>query len=94
MESMLYNYNLTIELQWKILTSYERENQKITIEFWIQVYAYKKNAVNENPFKELFDFVLKFLILPFSNAEIFSGMNILRTKIRNRMTLSTMNSLR
>ena len=36
-----------------------------------------KNAVNENPFKELSDFVMIFLVLPFSNAEIFNGMNIL-----------------
>ncbi|KNC34558.1 hypothetical protein FF38_13864 [Lucilia cuprina] len=47
----------TLELQWQKLTSYEWENQKKAIEFWIQVYEYK-NAVNENPFKELSGFVM------------------------------------
>ena len=50
----------------------------------------------KNLFKELFDFVMKFLVLPFSNAEVervFSGMNILKTKIRNRIILNTMNLL-
>lgn len=55
-----------------------------------------KNALNDNPFKELSSFVMKFLILPFSNAEeerVFSGMNLIKTKIRNRMELNTINSL-
>lgn len=39
---------------------------------------------------------MKFLVLPFSNAEVervFSGMNLIKTKIRNRFTLNTVNSL-
>lgn len=55
-----------------------------------------KDALNENPFKELSLFVMKFLVLPFSNAEVervFSGMNLLKTKIRNRLSLNTINSL-
>lgn len=84
-----------LELQWQKLNSYDWKNQKSTTEFWINIFEYK-NAINENPFRELSTFVMKFLVLPFSNAEVervFSGMNIIKTKIRNRFSLNTMNSL-
>lgn len=84
-----------LEQQWQKLSSYEWINQNTTIDFWINVFEYK-NALNENPFNELASFVMKFLVLPFSNAEVervFSGMNLIKTKIRNRMMLNTMNSL-
>lgn len=74
---------------------YEWANKNSTIDFWISVYKYK-NALNENPFQELSSFVMKFLVLPFSNGEVervFSDMNLIKTKIRNRMILNTMNSL-
>ena len=46
--------------------------------------------MNENPFKELSDFDMKFLVLSFSNAEVervFRGMNLLKSKI-NRAILN------
>lgn len=85
----------TLEQQWQKLSLYEWTNQKSTIEFWTNVFEYK-DALNENPFFELASFVMKFLVLPFSNAEVervFSGMNLIKTKIINRMNLNTMNSL-
>lgn len=84
-----------LEHQWQKLNSYEWLNKNSTVDFWVNVYEYK-NALNENPFSELATFAMKFLVLPFSNAEVervFSGMNLIKTKIRNRMMLNTMNSL-
>lgn len=56
------------------------------------VYAVNeyRDAAGENPFKKLSDFVLKLLSLPFSNADVervFSTMNFVKNKTRNRMKL-------
>ncbi|XP_039968257.1 uncharacterized protein LOC120780053 [Bactrocera tryoni] len=95
MEDFTVDEITILKKQWQKLSTYEWANKNSTIDFWISVYEYK-NALNENPFQELSSFVMKFLVLPFSNAEverIFSGMNLIKTKIRNRMILNTMNSL-
>lgn len=95
MTKLTVDYITNLEIQWQNLNSYKWLNQKTTVEFWVNVYEYN-NAMNENPFHELSSFVMKFLVLPFSNAEVervFSGMNLIKTKIRNRLVLNTMNSL-
>lgn len=62
----------TLEHQWQKLNSYELLNKNSTVDFWINVYGYKK-AINENPFSELASFAIKFWVLPFSNAEVKIG---------------------
>jgi len=56
-------------------------------QFWIEVYAFK-DAANNNPLKELADLTLNVLCIPWSNAackRVFSQMNLIKTKLRNRM---------
>lgn len=63
--------------------------------FWHEVSNYK-NANGENPFKDLCDLALSFLVLPFSNAEverIFSQLNIVKNKTRNKLNLEMVNSI-
>ena len=53
-----------------------------------QGVANHKDTSGENDFSELDDLVLSMLALPFSNSaaeRIFSQMNLIKTKFRNRM---------
>lgn len=55
-----------------------------------------KNAAGLNAFPELVDLAITALSLPHSNAEVervFSVMNIVKSKIRNRMSALTLNSI-
>lgn len=66
-----------------------------TVKFWLEVCHYEDAGMN-NPFQELVDFALLVLVLPHSNADVervFSQMNIIKTKQRNRMSLHTLNSI-
>ena len=63
--------------------------------FWIEVGEYK-DASGCNPFLELFQCAISALILPHSNAEIervFSAMNYVKSKPRNRMSLQLLNAI-
>ena len=58
--------------------------------------ANHKDASSENDFKELSDFILSMLALPFSNAAVeraFSQMNLIKTKFRNRMQQEMLEAL-
>lgn len=50
-----------IELQWQKLNCYKWTNQSSTVKLWIEVCEYK-NALKENPFKDLAVFVMNFLL--------------------------------
>lgn len=66
-----------------------------TSSFWVEVF-YFKDSVGNNPFKELANFALEILSLPWSNAEVervFSQLNIVKTKLRNRLITSTVNAV-
>lgn len=63
--------------------------------FWLDVQEFK-NSANENPFKELAEFALSMLCLPISNADIervFSDMNLVKSKLRNKMQSELLNSI-
>lgn len=82
-----YNEIDIIQNQWENITKQHWDSNMDTTTFWIQVYNFK-NSVEETPFKELAEFVLSLLVLPFSNADVervFSTMGLVKTKIRNRM---------
>lgn len=82
-----------------IITQYENihlvkwQNVNNTIMFWHEVSNYS-NANEENPFKDRCDLALSFLVLSFSNAEverIFSQLNIVKNKTRNKLNLEMVN---
>ncbi|XP_037805541.1 uncharacterized protein LOC119599716 [Lucilia sericata] len=94
-----YNYTADeitmIEAQWRNLLNYKWTYTESTVDFWVEVREFK-NALQENPFTELLQFVFSFLVLPFSNAEVerlFSTMKIVKTKQRNRIKLKMLNAL-
>ena len=70
-------------------------HSKTTIDLWIEVEKYR-DSVGQNPFQEIAKFALKLLSLPHSNADIervFSQMNLVKNKTRNRMQFDTLNSI-
>ncbi|XP_045123965.1 uncharacterized protein LOC123511927 [Portunus trituberculatus] len=84
-----------IELQWSNITLVKWLETKDTVKFWAEVNRYK-DASDNNPYHELSSIALTVLSLPHSNAEIervFSQMNIIKTKLRNKMQADTTNAL-
>lgn len=84
-----------IETQWQNLHCINWPKANNTLNFWTAVYTYE-NSGFENPYKELATFVLSLLTLPFSNAEVerlFSQMNLIKTKTRNRMQNELLNGI-
>lgn len=53
-----------IQNQWSYISEHLWDTNMNTTDFWIQVHNFR-NSINENPFKELSDFVLSLLVLPF-----------------------------
>ncbi|CAK1585546.1 unnamed protein product [Parnassius mnemosyne] len=81
--------------EWHNINFIKWNNTTNTVRFWIKVLQYK-NAVGENPFSLISQLAITILILPHSNAEVervFSSMNIIKTKQRNRLSLKTINAL-
>ena len=79
----------TLDQQWSRLNAVQwpyREDAEIEA-FWTDVVNHK-DASSTKDFHELGKFILSVLALPFSNAAVeraFSGMNLIKTKQRNRM---------
>lgn len=86
-----------IELQWNKLTLIEWSSSVIdnTVSFWSEAACYR-DASGDNPFRELSDFALSLLVLPWSNAEVeraFSQLNLVKTDLRNRMGYDMLNAI-
>lgn len=84
-----------VERQWQSLTTVRWADTSTTEKFWCEVMQYRDSS-GENPFKEIADFAVSMLVLPYSNAEVersFSQLNLLKTKLRNRLTPGTINAL-
>jgi len=82
-------YNNLINVSLDIDAPYDSEN------FWIQLMNYK-NSGGELIFFELSKFALSVLSLPISNAyveRVFSTMNIIKSKIRNKINLPLLDSI-
>lgn len=87
-----------IDDQWRSLPSIiENINVDINMEkidkFWAALLTYK-SSLNEEVFRELSDYVLSLLSIPHSNAECerkFSSVNLIKTKLRNKMITATLN---
>ena len=66
-----------------------------TLRFSNEVIVYK-GAAGNNPFEDLSHLAISLLSLPHPNAEIervFSQMNIVKTKLRNRLSVKTLNAI-
>lgn len=84
-----------IESQWDNITVVKWPTDILTtgnsVPFWVTVYKYK-DAGGQNPFRELATLAIMILSLPISNADVerlFSIMNLVKSKIRNKMTRKT-----
>lgn len=65
------------------------------VEFWFELNSYK-NSADETVFKNICLFVFDILSLPHSSASaerIFSQLNLIKSKLRNRLSPETCNSL-
>lgn len=64
-----------------------------TTELWITILNYKY-AIGENPYIDFSNFVIGLLVLyPFQMERLFSQMNLIKTKIRNRMQKDMLKSI-
>ena len=75
-----------VENQYRTIHLTSWKNTTVTKQFWAEVFRHK-DAFGENLFQELLEFAISILVLPHSNAEverIFSSMNNLKNKLRNR----------
>ena len=84
-----------IKIQWENLLLRKWRNTLDTEMFWGEVFQHT-DAAGENPYRELANFAMSILVLPISNAEVermFSSMNVIKSKIRNRMQLKLTNSI-
>lgn len=92
-----------VEAQWnKLLTLKYSEicdggpiDEIDTSRFWIDVYNIK-DSCGKRAFPDLAIFTLQVLSLPLANAtveRVFSVMNAVKTKSRNRMTMLTLEAI-
>lgn len=76
-----------MNVQWANIVSIKWIEKSNTTIFWGEVFNYT-DASGLNPFTELSSLAIRLLVLSWSNAEgerLFSQMNIVKTKLRNRM---------
>ncbi|KAL3221020.1 hypothetical protein MRX96_029723 [Rhipicephalus microplus] len=84
-----------IQNQWGKITLLDWKQISSTQSFWCEVHSYK-DACGENPFAELAGFAMSMLVLPYSNAEVertFSQLNIVTSKLRNKLKPETTNAI-
>lgn len=84
-----------INVQWANIVSIKWVEKSNTVNFWGEVSNYT-DASGLNPFGELSSLARRLLVLPWSNAEVerlFSQMNIVKTKLRNRMGPKLLDSI-
>lgn len=86
-----------LEVQWQTLSNVTWQNivSKDSLKFWFEVYEYT-NANGEKTYQELAMFAFTVLSLPLSNASVervFSFLNIIKSKLRNRLLISTVDAI-
>ncbi|KAL5246109.1 hypothetical protein ACI65C_013517 [Semiaphis heraclei] len=89
-----------IDDEWRKLNSYFDldiinilKNKNVDM-FWLDLYLYEENG--EKLFSNLSAFVLNILSLPQSNCvceRLFSKVNLIKTKLRNKLMTNTINGL-
>lgn len=81
--------------QWRAIHLSKWNETKNTLGFWSEIWKFR-DAADINPFQELAMAAVSVLSLPHSNAEVervFSQMSVVKSKLRNRMSLQTLNSI-
>ncbi|XP_077357277.1 uncharacterized protein LOC144004157 [Festucalex cinctus] len=81
--------------QWRNVHLVKWGSTETTIQLWSQVNNYTDSS-GANPFQELCNAALAALSLPHSNAEVarlFGQMSVAKSKLRNGMSLRTLNSV-
>lgn len=79
-----------LDFEYRLLLTYPIEKDDIE-SYWINIFT-QKNGENDAMFPLLTKFVKAMLSLPHSTAEverIFSKLNLIKTKLRNRLNVST-----
>ncbi|KAL0152560.1 hypothetical protein M9458_008748, partial [Cirrhinus mrigala] len=74
--------------QWRAIHLSKWNETKNTMSFWSEIMKFR-DAADINPFQELAMAAVSVLSLPHSNAE----MSVVKSKLRNRMSLQTLNSI-
>lgn len=97
MEMFKYETNIIdkVNHQWNNLTNIKWIEHTNTAKFWKEVDDYV-DASGINPFNDLCKLSKHILVLPWSNADVerlFSQMNIVKTKLRNRMGPKLLDSI-
>lgn len=89
-----------IDDQWRLLPiyvfpeDYNIDTESSIDKFWGKLLAFKCETTENAVFKHLSEFVTNILCLPHSNAaceRIFSQVNLIKTKQRNRLITETIN---
>ncbi|KAL5237513.1 hypothetical protein ACI65C_004923 [Semiaphis heraclei] len=78
-----------------VKSNYAKFIAKGTSEFWVDV-SKLKNCDREDSITDISEFALQILSLPLANAcveRVFSIMNTVKTKARNRMQMSTLEAI-
>lgn len=89
-----------VQNQWALLpfTDFPERLRNVEIEaslFWFEIYFFRNDA-DEFPFQNLAKFFLEISLTPHSNAEperVWSKLKLTKTRIRNKLHLSTVNGL-
>lgn len=84
-----------IENQWRNITIVKWSETESTEKFWFEVHRYT-DASGVNPFQEVTELAVSILSLPHSNVEVerlFSQLNIVKSKLRNRLNTESVNAL-
>lgn len=84
-----------IDNQWRNLTVMKWQETTSSVKFWIEVNNYK-DASGVNPYFDLCELAISMLSLPHSIAEVerlFSQINIVKSKLRNRLNLRSVNAI-
>lgn len=87
-----------IDTEWRMLKVVDLDDTvkaiKYVDDFWIYLYNWECDGIFK--FKTVAGFVLKILSLPHSSVDcerIFSKVNLIKTKIRNRLQVESINGL-
>ncbi|KAK3884338.1 hypothetical protein Pcinc_011403 [Petrolisthes cinctipes] len=84
-----------VDTQWRNICYHKWDNTSSTETFWNEVSNYK-DAAGVRKFAELSQVAMDILSLPHSNADVerlFSQLNLVKSKIRNRLHPDTVNSI-
>ncbi|CAG9793730.1 unnamed protein product [Diatraea saccharalis] len=84
-----------VDDQWHQIHLLKWNETRNTRKFWMEVLQFK-DTQGEPRFKELATFAITLLILPHSNADVerlFSSMNVIKNKERNRMKLNLLSAI-